>query len=446
MKMNVTPSGPLMGTAALPGDKSISHRAILFSALAEGTSRVKNLLVAGVTKKMLKALDGLGVEWDLNGKELRVQGRGLDGFEAPDSPLDCGHSATTMRLLAGACAAAGIPVVLDGSKSLRSRPMSRIVMPLKEMGVPIQALGEGETAPLSMAGLLRGHTLRALRYASPVASAQVKTCVLLAGLAAEGPVRYTEPSPSRDHTERMLSHMGVRIQREVREDEAVQVRMEPLQERTLRPLDITVPGDISSAAFVIVAALITPGSDILLQDVGLNPTRTGVLDALREMGARIDVQNLQWAHGEPVGEIRVRHSSLHGIRIGDPLVVRMIDELPVLAVAAAYAEGETRVEDAEELRLKETDRISALCEEFRRLGVKIEERKDGYSIQGGSPILGGRVEAHGDHRMAMALAVAGLGAKRPLEIKGAEMVRESFPTFSRTITALGGRVVEREEI
>ncbi|MFO8036249.1 MAG: 3-phosphoshikimate 1-carboxyvinyltransferase [Anaerolineales bacterium] len=445
MKMKVTPSGPLTGSVALPGDKSISHRAILFSALAEGTSRIKGILVAGVTESMLTALQGLGVEWDLKGRDLAVHGRGLSGLEAPSEPLNCGNSATTMRLLAGACAAAGIPVVLDGSESLRARPMARIVKPLWEMGVPIKALGEGGTAPLQIAMLLRGHSLQGLDYHSPVASAQVKSCLLLAGLAAEGPIRYTEPSPSRDHTERMFSDMGVGIQRKVREDGSVQVAMEPMQKRRIHPLAIAVPGDISSAAFLIVAALITPGSDILLRGVGLNPTRTGMLDALQEMGARIEIRGLRQAHGEPVGDLRVRHSSLQGIQLGDPLVVRMIDELPVFAVAAACAEGETTVKDAGELRLKETDRISALREELRKLGVGIEEREEGFTIQGGAPLMGGRVGAHGDHRMAMALAVAGLNAEKPIEIEGAEMVEESFPGFGRTLKSLGGDVVMEGE-
>lgn len=445
MKMKVYPGGPLKGKTRVPGDKSLSHRAILFSALAEGESRISNLLVAGVTEKMLSALEALGVEFRLRGTELKIRGGGVRGLRAPLDPLDCGHSATTMRLLAGACSAAGIPVVLDGSQSLRSRPMSRIVDPLWDMGVPIQALGEGGTAPLQIATMVRGPSLQALEYTSPVASAQVKTCLLLAGLAADSSMRYVEPSPSRDHTERLFSHMGVELQREEQEDGSVEVRMEPLDGKALRPLDFTVPGDLSSAAFLIVAALITPGSEIVLQDVGLNPTRTGLLDALQEMGGRIYIQEREQRCGEPVGEIRVEHSSLRGIQLGDPHVVRMIDELPVLAVAAAHADGETIVRDAGELRVKETDRIAALSLELKKLGVNIQERGDGFRIGGDEPLKGGRTRSHGDHRMAMALAVAGLSAEDPVEITGAEVVGESFPHFTDTLGSLGGKIERKAE-
>lgn len=445
MKLYVTPGGPLNGTVDLPGDKSISHRAILFSALAEGISRVNNCLVAGVTERMLAALQALGVRWELKGEELTVHGRGLHGLNAPVEPIHCGHSATTMRLLAGACAAAGIPVVLEGSESLQSRPMSRIVDPLRVMDVSLKALGEGCTAPLQLAARPEGQTLRGMAYRAPVASAQVKSCLLLAGLAAESPLEYTEPSPSRDHTERMFSQMGAGIKRKERRDGSVQVVLKPRRDRAMHPVDMAVPGDISAAAFLMVAALITPGSDVLLKGVGLNPTRTGILVALQNMGAQIKVQHLRQIHGEPVGDLHVRHSPLQGIVVGDPLVVRMIDELPVLGVAAAYADGETTIDDAGELRLKETDRISALCEELGKLGVAIEAQEEGFTIQGGTPLKGGRVKAHGDHRMAMALAVAGLGAERAVEIEGAEVVKESFPAFTRTLNALGEKVAFKEE-
>jgi len=444
--MHATPSGPLTGTVNLPGDKSISHRAILFAALAEGTSHVDNLLVAGVTESMLAALKALGVGWELEREKLTVHGRGMNGLKVPEEPIHCGNSATTMRLLAGTCAAAGVPVVLDGSESLRSRPMSRIVDPLWEMGAPIKAMGKGCTAPLQLAARLKGQALRGMEYHAPVASAQVKSCLMLAGLAAENPLEYTEPSPSRDHTERMFSQMGAGVQREEWDDGSVQVVLEPQRGRAMHPMDMAVPGDISSAAFLMVAALITPGSDVLLRGVGLNPTRTGILEALREMGAQIEVQHLRQVHGEPVGDLRVRHSPLQGVFVGNPMVVRMIDEMPVFGVAAAYAEGETRVDDAGELRVKETDRISALSEELRELGVKIEEREEGFTIQGGTPLKGGRVKARGDHRMAMALAVAGLGAEGSVKIEGAEVVAESFPAFTQTLNALGGEVAFREEL
>ena len=440
MQLTVNPGGPLKGTVTLPGDKSISHRAILFASLADGSSRVENLLVAGVTERMLAAVRDLGVSISVEGTTLAVEGRGLRGFQAPLKPLDCGHSATTMRLLAGACAAAGIPVVLDGSPGLRTRPMSRVVDPLWDMGVPIQALGDDGTAPLQIATLLDSMSLQALDYSSPVASAQLKSCLLLAGLAAENKTIYVEPAPSRDHTERMFEHMGVALKREVRGDGSVRVLMEPLGDRVLSPLHMTVPGDISSAGFLIVAGLITPGSDVVLSGVGLNPTRCGLLDALREMGAHLEISNRKHVSGEPVGDIRVNHSPLRGITVEDPLVVRMIDELPIFAVAAACAQGETVVRDAAELRLKETDRIAALCEELDGLGVEVEEREDGFHIQGGRPLQGGRVSSHGDHRMAMALAVAGLAAEDAVQVRGAEMVDESFPRFGETLRSLGANL------
>jgi len=442
MDLTVIPGSSLSGTVTLPGDKSISHRAILFASLAGGISRVENLLVAGVTESMLSAVEKLGVPLTLDGNTLTVHGQGLRGFKAPLEPLDCGHSATTMRLLVGACAAAGIPVVLDGSPGLRTRPMARVVDPLWEMGVPIKAVGEGGTAPIQIAAVGDGSPLQALTYSAPVASAQVKSCLLLAGLAAESRTVYEEPSPSRDHTERMFNHMGVELEREAREDGSVWVGMEPLGSRPLDPLHMTIPGDISSAGFLIVAALITPGSDVTLSGVGLNPTRTGLLDALREMGAHLEISNREQVSGEPVGDIRVRHSPLTGITVADPLVVRMIDELPIFAVAASCAEGKTVVRDAGELRLKETDRIAALCEALHALDVKVEEQEDGFRIQGGHPLQEGQVTSHGDHRMAMALAVAGLAAKGPVQVRGAEMVEESFPSFGHTLRSLGATLNE----
>ena len=445
MKMIIKSGKPLRGTVQIPGDKSISHRAILFSALAEGRSQINNLLIAGVTENMLDALPGLGVQWTLKGTQLTVRSPGLDGWKPPLEPLDCGHSATTLRLLAGACAAAGIPVLLDGSESLRTRPMARIVDPLWEMGVPIQALGEGGTAPLQLGSILTDQTFQALNYRAPVASAQVKSCLLLAGLRAQGALTYTEPSPSRDHTERMLSQQGVDIQREELPDGQIRVTMEPLGEHHLLPLDLTIPGDLSSASFLITAALITPGSDLTLPSVGLNPTRTGMLDALREMGARIEIRNRKQIHGEPIGDLQVQHSRLKGILLENPQVVRMIDELPIFAVAAACAEGKTAVRDAGELRLKESDRIAALCRELNVLGVNIEEHRDGFTIQGGGPLQGGRVRPGKDHRMAMALAVAGMNAANPVIVEGAEIISESFPSFSRELTKLGGLIIKEEK-
>jgi 3-phosphoshikimate 1-carboxyvinyltransferase len=325
--------------------------------------------------------------------------------------------------------------------------MGRILKPLRRMGVQIEA-GEAETAPLKIAARPTGETLLAIDERLPVASAQVKTCLILAGLAASGPSLLREPGPSRDHTERMLRSMGVRVESQGEKILAERAegemeyltRIEPLGLAPLRPLHMTIPADISAAAFLIVAALITPGSCVRLPGVGLNPTRTGLLDALREMGADIRVEGEREAFGEPVGDLTVTASSLKGIEISGSLVVRMIDEFPALAVAAACAEGTTTVREAEELRYKESDRIAALCGELRRLGVAALETPDGFILPGGGLRGGALVDAHGDHRLAMALTVAGLASERPVRVAGAELSEESFPEFIPALQALGAAV------
>lgn len=435
---------PLIGETNLPGDKSLSHRAALFAALAHGESLIENFLVAGVTQAMLNALSALGVAWELDGTLLCVNGQGLGGLQSPKEALNCGHSATTLRLLAGALAAAGVAAVLDGSPGLRSRPMGRIVEPLRAMGVEIEATGAG-TAPLKLAARPAGRFLEPLVYTLPVASAQVKTCLLLAALAAREATVLNEPGPSRDHTERMLRSMGVRVESTVvpsgsLQPEAYATTLLPSHPVSLTPMRLALPGDISAAAFLIVAALISPGSEVVLRSVGLNPFRTGLLDALQAMGADIQVANPSEVSGEPVGDIIVRHSQLRGADISGALVVRMIDEFPAFAVAASFAQGVTTVRDAAELRLKESDRISAICQELRALGVQINETPDGFIVQGGRPLHGGAVQVHGDHRLAMALAVAGLAAQEPVVVQNAEIIAESFPGFVSTLHALGVNV------
>ena len=432
-----SPGGPLHGSTTLAGDKSLAHRAALLAGLANGESCIDNYLVAGVTQALLGALTAVSVPWKLEGKRLVVQGRGFSGLTAAEEALDCGNSATTLRLLAGALAAAGLPAVLDGSAGLRRRPMGRIVTPLQMMGVDIQAT-EGH-APLTLARSER--PLRSLAYRLPVASAQVKSCLLLAGLAAEGSTRLVEPGPSRDHTERMLRSLGISVtSRQIVENDEIlyETQLESPLRLELPPFSITLPGDISSAAFLIVAALITPGSEIEIRRVCLNPTRTGIIDALREMGAQIEVHQAGEQHGEPVGNLLVRYSRLHGTRVEGPLVVRMIDEFPAFTIAAAYAEGVTTVSQAEELRLKESDRIGALCSQLRLLGAKVDETPDGFVLHGEGGLEGGGVAAHGDHRLAMALAVAGLAAAKPVAVSGAEAFSESFPDFDAVLRRLGG--------
>lgn len=446
MNLVAAPGRSLNGSVSLPGDKSISHRAALFAALSAGESDIKNFLVAGVTKIMLQALSELGVPWDLVDTNLKIQGRGLKRNHHSTEPvmLDCSNSGTTMRLLAGALSTLGLPAILDGSTGLRSRPMKRIVEPLQAMGVSIQA-SPGYTAPIRIEGRASNRKLLPLEYNLPVASAQVKSCLLLAALDASGTITLREPGPSRDHTERMLRGMGVAVTQETLSIPGDQVsqyetRLTPPNHAELAPLSLDIPGDISSAAFLIVAALITPGSSITLRGVGLNPTRTGLLDALQSMGADIQISNLTDSHGEPLGDLQVRYGPLRSTQISGPLVVRMIDEFPVFAVAAANAQGRSVVSQAAELRHKESDRISDLCGELLRLGVEVEETMDGFTISGGETIKGGEVDPHGDHRLAMALAVAGLAARESVVIQDAGIIAESYPQFGSSLRELGADI------
>lgn len=444
MRLFIHPGKSLNGVVQLPGDKSLSHRAVLFAALAEGESQIENFLVSGVTRVMLNALSAMGIRWELRDKVLTVHGCGLKGLQVPAQPVDCGNSATTLRMLAGLAAATGISMTLTGSEGLLRRPMARIVEPLQKMGVLVEASEEG-TAPLRFESRNPEQPLKALNYTLPVASAQVKSCLLLAALSAEGETVLREPGPSRDHTERMLSSMEVDIISRVISSEngaeIYETHLIPPVNRTLKPLHLSLQGDISSAAFMMAAGLICPGSEITIRGVGLNPTRTGLVDALRAMGADITVTNESDQGGEPAGDLLVRSSRLLGTKVDGPLVVRMIDEFSAFGAAAVYTQsGEvTEVRDARELRFKESDRIATLCQELGALGVKTEENPDGFKVWGGRPV-GGTVHAHGDHRLAMAMAVAGLAAQNPVVVEEAEMMNESFPGFVETLSALGADV------
>lgn len=439
MRLIVAPGRALGGEARPPGDKSISHRAALFASLAEGESRVDNLLVAGVTKAMLSALSGLGVTWRLERTRLTVSGRGPAALRSPDVPLDCGNSGTTLRLLAGALAGAGVAATLDGTAGLRRRPMRRIVDPLTRMGVSIQA-SEGGTAPLTLGARPSGSKLGGMEHTLPVASAQVKSAILLAGLGADGETTVREPAPSRDHTERLLQAMGATVLRDP--VEGVVTIHPPAQ--PLRPLDVELPGDFSAAAFLMVSAAIVPGSSVLLRSVGINATRTGLLDTLRAMGADIRIERGEDRAGEPVADITVHGSALRGVEVGGETVVRMIDEFPAFAVAASVAEGATTVRDAAELRGKESDRIGVLCRELAALGGAVEERVDGFHVRGARSLAGGVVRSHGDHRIALALALAGLVSDHPVVVEDAEIVGESFPAFAETLRSLGANAETSE--
>jgi 3-phosphoshikimate 1-carboxyvinyltransferase len=440
MRLLSSPVHTLSGTIELPGDKSISHRGILFASLANGTSNFENFLSAGVIDVMLKSLTTLGVKCTREKKNIAIIGRGIGGYDIPECDLYCGNSATTFRLLTGALASAGTPAVLDGSQGLRARPMLRIIKPLRQMGVPVTATRRG-TAPIRLGSRNSSRPLQAMDYSLPIASAQAKSCLLLAALSANGDVTIREPGPSRDHTERMLGEMGVNIRRSQENDQYVIV-ISPAKE--LKPINFVIPGDISSAAFLIVAALIVQDSEIVLKGVGLNPTRTGLVDALISMGADITVIESGQQGGEPVGDLIIRSSKLSGTHIGGELVVRMIDEFPIFSIAAAYAEGKTVVEDAGELRYKESDRIAMLCNELRAIGVNAAELPDGFVIDGNRKICGGPADPHGDHRLAMSLVVAGLGSEEPISVSGAEYFNESFPGFVESLNSLGANLEIRE--
>ncbi|NLL82826.1 MAG: 3-phosphoshikimate 1-carboxyvinyltransferase [Lentisphaerae bacterium] len=434
MTLTTTLSPPLRGSYTLPGDKSLAHRAALFAALATGKSVIESFPLSGVTQAMLDALTAFGVEWSYNAGTLYVLGRGIYGLQRPSEPVNCRNSGTTIRLLIGAAAAAGVPCTLDGSEGLRRRPMSRVTEPLQTMGVAITTAANG-CAPLVLAARAATTPLKGATIQLPVASAQVKSCLLLAALAAAEPVTITEPGPSRDHTERMLTAMSVTV----RHDTTInRVTLTPPLE-PLKPLHSKLAGDISTAAFLIVAATIIPGSDITLCGVGVNHTRTGIIEALTAMGADITITPQPDRSGEPVADLHIRHAPLKGITVSGDLVVRMIDEFPIFAIAAAAATGQTIVRDAAELRHKESDRISRLCNELKSIGVTATEHPDGFSIATGAP-FGGVVDTHGDHRLAMSLAVAGWISQRGVTVKNADIMTESFPDFTKVALKLGATV------
>lgn len=425
LPLTTRPAGPLRGTLTVPGDKSITHRAIILSTLAEGDSTISNYCPGEDCLHTAHAMQALGVSIGISEDCFAISGKGLWGLQEPQEILDCGNSGTGIRLLAGVLAGQDFFSVLTGDASIRTRPMGRVVGPLREMGAVIAGRRGGELAPLAITGA----RLRGLAYRSPIASAQVKSSVLLAGLFAEGTTSVTEPSLSRDHTERMFKFLGIPI---TRNGLTVSLAGRP----SFAARDITVAGDLSAAAFFLVAASLVPDSDLTITGVGVNPTRTGVLDVLRDMGAQIETLNLREAAGEPVADLRVRAATLHGITIGADRILQAIDELPILCVAAAGAQGETVISGAGELRVKESDRIATMATELRRLGVEVEERPDGLRILGGRPMMGAVCRSHGDHRVAMSMAVAGLVARGETRVEDTACVATSFPGFDNKLRGL----------
>lgn len=415
--MQLQPAGPLRGEITVPGDKSISHRAVMLGALADGVTHVTGFLPGDDCLSTIRCFQQMGVAIHREqGHTVTIEGVGLHGLSAPAQCLYTGNSGTTTRLLCGILAGQPFSAVLDGDASVRKRPMKRIMTPLREMGAVIQGK-ENNLCPLHVfPGSLHG-----ISYAMPVASAQLKSAILLAGLYADGQTTVIEPAPSRDHTERMLRAMGAKL-----EQQGNTVTIYPPER--LRAIDIMIPGDISSAAFFLVAGVVVPGSELTIRNVGVNPTRTGILDVLRAMGASITESNLR-GDTEPVCDLTVRYSSLHGTEIGGLIIPRLIDELPVLAVAAAFAEGETVIRDAQELKVKESNRITAIVTELSRAGVDVTETSDGMMIRGGKIPHGAAFSTYQDHRIAMSLSILALAADGISEMDDPAIVNISFPHF-----------------
>jgi 3-phosphoshikimate 1-carboxyvinyltransferase len=420
LNLVIKPARSLRGTVSVPGDKSISHRAVMLGALAEGATLIENFLPGEDCLATVACFRKLGVEISWTGKDsLRIQGCGLEGLREPEEVLDAGNSGTTIRLLLGIMAGQPFFSVLNGDASLRCRPMARVTGPLVRMGARIEGRQGGNLAPLAV----QGGNLKPVHYNSPVASAQVKSAVLLAGLFAGGVTSVTEPYRSRDHTERMLRHFGAKVDVS---GTTVRVAGRP----RLLGRKIAVPGDLSSASFLMVAAAALPGSDLTLQRVGINPARSGIIDALTGMGASIELLNPREEGGEPVAEIRVRCTGrLTGIAVGGEMIPRLIDEIPALAVAAALAGGRTEIRDAAELKVKESNRIATVAGMLASFGAVVEELPDGLLVKGGKPLRGCACRSHGDHRIALAASVAGLLAEGETIVHDAECMNVSFPGF-----------------
>lgn len=427
--MTTLPANAVRGDISVPGDKSISHRSIMLGSIANGTTTITNFLRGEDNFSTMAAFRAMGVVIDDDGQTVTVRGRGLRGLQEPDDVLDCGNSGTTIRLMTGLLSGQRFFSVLTGDQYLRKRPMKRVTEPLSRMGAQINGRGNGTLAPLAITGT----NLSGIDYQSPIASAQVKSALMLAGLYADGVTTISEPTLSRDHSERMFRYFGASL-----ETNGATVTVRGGQE--LQGREICVPGDISSAAFFLVAALIRPNSELLIRNVGVNPTRTGVIDILQAMGGDIVLQNQREVSGEPVADLLVRSSRLQGIEIGGDLVPRAIDEFPAICVAAALAEGTTTVRDARELRVKETDRIAAMAANLRLIGAgSIEENEDGMVIQGVESLAGGTVTSFGDHRIAMSLSVAALACRTAVAVDDVSCVATSFPGFFELLSKVAVR-------
>ena len=423
--MELTSITGLKGEVSIPGDKSISHRSVMFASLANGMTEIHNFLNGADCLATIDCFRKMGIKIEEHQNRILVHGKGLHGLTAPSETLQVKNSGTTTRLLSGILAGQNFVSELTGDDSIQSRPMKRIMTPLLSMGADITSIKGNNCVPLR----ITGHPLKAIHYDSPVASAQVKSCVLLAGMYSDGITSVTEPVLSRNHTEIMLNYFGAQV---TSEGTTASIAPEP----SLFAREITVPGDISSAAYFIAAGLLVPGSEILLKNVGINPTRDGLLRVCKDMGADITLLNVNM-EGEPTADLLVRTSSLHGTTVGGEIIPTLIDEIPMIAVMAAFAEGTTVIKDAKELKVKESDRILVMAENLSRMGADITPTEDGMIIHGGKPLHGAEIDSYLDHRVAMSFAVAGLLCDGPLSIKGGDCVKISYPEFYEDLYRLG---------
>ena len=423
--MEIKKQTRLRGELTVPGDKSISHRAVMFGSLAQGTTRITHFLEGADCLSTISCFRKMGVDIERNASEILVHGKGLHGLSAPSEILDVGNSGTTTRLISGILAGQSFTSELNGDASIQSRPMKRIMTPLQSMGADIVSIKGNGCAPLR----ITGKSLQAVHYQSPVASAQVKSCVLLAGMYADGITRVTEPVLSRNHTEIMLNYLGAKV---TSQGTTASIEPEPL----LKAREIQVPGDISSAAYFIAAGLLTPDSQILLRNVGINPTRDGILKVCSAMGADITLLNIN-EEGEPVADLLIRSSQLHGTTVEGSIIPTLIDEIPMIAVMAAFAEGTTVIRDAAELKVKESDRIAVVTEGLRLMGADIQPTEDGMIIHGGKPLQGAKINSYLDHRIAMSFAVAGTICDGTMDIVKGDCVNISYPEFYKDLYSLG---------
>lgn len=423
--MIFTKVNSLKGEVSIPGDKSISHRAVMFGSLAEGTTEVTNFLQGADCLSTISCFRKLGIEIENTSQRILIHGKGLHGLTEPSDTLDTGNSGTTTRLISGILAGQRFTTILNGDASIQTRPMKRIMTPLSMMGADITSLKGNDCAPLRICG----GQLHGVAYASPVASAQVKSCILLAGLYADAPTSVTEPVLSRNHTELMLAGFGAHV---TSFDTTATIEPEP----DLNGMKIEVPGDISSAAYFLAAGLMIPNSEILIKNVGINPTRDGILRVAKEMGGDITILNEKTSGGEPTCDLLVRSSSLKGVTIGGEIIPTLIDEIPMIAVMACFAEGITTIKDAQELKVKESNRIDTVVTNLKAMGAHIEATDDGMIIEGGYPLHGAVIDSHLDHRIAMSFAIGALGADGETRIEGADCVKISYPEFYHTLEKL----------